>query len=736
MSESSFFSPDELMRGLPGKRASTILFAIESRTAHLLLESQQATAYYLTGLAVQEREQAFLQAVALGRDFSQAITIQDLERYSKFWAPLLPLQPDPSLNAAIARLLGQKYPLRPSESPGIHGVLELDKPEVKEAFQRLYDEPLESIYAPRLTLADRLRWGRTGLAERLENLPPFWVALILTFPLGPGLLALPIAMSGVNTWLAVFLIIFFGLINLFTATALAETVARSGIMRYGLGFLGQLVGDFLGRSGVLLLSVVMFANNFLVTIIFYLGVGGTLQSTLKLPAEIWILLLFGIGLYFLSRKSFNSTVASTLVIVIINLFLVVMILLLTAPAFQLGNLTRVQSAGKPIGLAALAPIFGVMLSNFFSQILVASFGRVVIQRDRGARSWIRGSLAAIVVAIVISCLWVIVITGALPAGVLASQTSTVLAPLAEKINPAINWLGSLFVILSLGQASVLIGLALYFQMQEILPGIYNRLHRGLPGSRARAILGALPLLGVFLFAEWMAYSGSSNFASLLGFVGVFALPLLGAIYPVLLLLASRRKGDYVPELVIRALGNRLVVAAIYILYLALIFFYGIFVYVNLLERLITILTGVLIAALTWQMVRRGAFHPRLVFEICDDQRLGEKPRVSVVADGHEVAAPVTLSYPGNQIQTIQTSSPIRDFASLQAACLPLPLGNGDFQEMKVWVHRVTPEGNSTSIPVTLLVGVEGAEEGQTHRLPDGLLTMPLPKGTCQVKVIL
>lgn len=736
MTESSFFSPDELMRGMPGRRASTILYAIESRTAHLVLQSQQATAYYLTEMAVQEREQAFLQAVALGRDFSQTITIQDLERYSKFWALLLPLQPDPSLNAAIAHLLGKKYPLIPREVPGITSVLRLDQSEVGQAYQRLYSEPINTIYAPRITFAERLRWVRTGLAERLENLPPFWVALILTLPIGPGMLALPIAMSGVSTWIAVLLIIFFGLINLFTATALAETVARSGIMRYGLGFLGQLVGDFLGRSGVLLLSVIMLANNFLVLIIFYLGVGGTLESALKLPAELWIALLFGVCLYFISRKSFNSTVASTLIIVIFNLFLVAMILLMTAPAFQLENLTRIQSGDKPIGLAAFTPIFGVMLSNFFSHMLVASFGRVVIQRDGSARSWIRGSSAAIAVAIVISCLWVIVITGALPVEELASQTNTVLTPLAEQINPAINWLGSLFVILSLGMASVLIGLALYFQVQETLPGLYRRLRRSQPGSRAQTILGALPLLGVFVFAEWMAYSGLGNFASLLGFVGVLALPLLGAIYPVLLLLASRRKGDYVPGLVIRILGNRLVVAAIYILYLALIFFYGIFVYENLLERVLTISIGVLTAVVTWVMVRRGAFQPRLVLEVRDDQRLGEKPSVAVVSDGQQSAVSISLNYSDNQELTAHSSGVIHDFASLKAVRLPLPLENGDPHEMKVWVHRVTPEGNSSGIPVTLQVVMEGNEDAQQVSLSDGLLTMPLPEGARHVQVVL
>lgn len=736
MSENSFISAQELMMGMPGRRASTLLYAIESRTAHLVLQSQQATAYYLNELAVKEREQAFLEAVAKGRDFSQAITIQDLERYSQIWALLLPLQPDPSLNAAIARLLSQKYPLIQSELPGIRAVLGLDEAQVKEAYERLYNEPLATIYAPHVSLGERLRWGRAALAERLENLPPFWVALILTFPIGPGLLALPIAMSGVSLGLAVALIIFFGLINMFTATALAETVARSGTMRYRLGFLGQLVDDYLGRSGMILLSVVMFANSFLVLIIFYLGVGGTLESSFSIPSEIWVLLLFAIGLFFLSRKSFNSTVASTLIIGLINFLLIVLIVLLTAPAFHLENIAGFRIENQAIGWAALTPIFGVMLSNFFSHMLVASFGRVVIQRDESARSWIRGSRAAIGVAIVISCLWVIVITGALSPSELASQTSTVLIPLAEDITPAINWLGSLFVILSLGMASVLVGLALYFQVQETLPGIFKGLHRKMPGNRTSDILGALPLVGVFLLAEWMAYSGTGNFASLLGFVGVISLPLMGGIYPVLLLLSSRKKGDYVPGLVIRVLGNRLVVAAIYTLYLALIFIYGIFIYDDLLQRLITIGVGIFIPIVTWLMVRGGAFNPRLVLELRDDQRAGKKPQVAVVANGQAIGTQISLSFPGSLTQEIHSSDPISEISTLQAASLQLPLENEDIRELKVWTHRITPEDDSAVIPATVQIVEKTDLHSQQTSLPDGLAVLPLPEGAQKVRITL
>jgi amino acid permease len=730
MTENSFFSADELMRGLPGRRASTLLFAIESRTAHLVLQSQQATAYYLTEMALQEREQAFLQAVAQGRDFSQTITIQDLERYSNYWALLLPLLPDPSLNAAIAHLLRQKYKLLYSELPGLREVLRLDDSAVQDAYRRSYQQPLASIYTPQVSLGERLRWRGASLAGRLENIPPFWVALILTIPNGSGLLALPIAMSGVSIWLALALIIFFGLINMFTATALAETVARSGIMRYRLGFLGQLVDDFLGRSGMLLLSVVMFANSFLILVIFYLGVGGTLETSLKLPSGVWILLLFAVGVYFVTRKSFNSTVATTLVIGLVNLVLVALIILLTAPSFNVASLSGYQS--KAFSWAALTPIFGVMLSNFFSHILVASFGRAVIQRDPSARSWIRGTRAAIGAAIVISCLWVLIIAGALSPQELASQTSTVLTPLAEKINPAINWLGSLLVILSLGMASILIGLALFFQTQEFLPGIFKGLGRKIPGGRVLDILGGLPLLGVFLLAEWMAYSGTGNFSRLLGFVGVISLPLMGGIFPVLLLLAGRKKGDYVPGLVIRLLGNRLVVAAIYFLYLALIFTYGIFIYESLLERVLTISVAVVTLIVTWLMVRGGAFLPRLIFELQDDQRPGEQPRFSVVAGGQEIQAPISLTFQNQSSQELQAGEPFADLRSLQSALLQIPKETADIREAKVWTHTLTPEGDSAGIGSSVQVG----EVGEPLKLADGLAVLPLPEGAQKVRITL
>ena len=89
--ELEFLDRETLLGGgmAPGRRASALLFAIESRTARLVAQSQQATAWYLTRKAVAEREQEFFEALAEGRELPVAPTIQEIERYAANWTPLV-----------------------------------------------------------------------------------------------------------------------------------------------------------------------------------------------------------------------------------------------------------------------------------------------------------------------------------------------------------------------------------------------------------------------------------------------------------------------------------------------------------------------------------------------------------------------------------------------------------------------------------------------------------------------
>ena len=130
MSE-ELFTREEVMAGLPARRARTLLFLIESRTAHLVAQSRQAMERFLTEEAAEERDLAFLEAFALGRDPPLRPTIQHLERHAPQWAPLV--TENPRVRAAVAHLLGQKYDFTYQAVPGIRAALGLDEEAVQQA---------------------------------------------------------------------------------------------------------------------------------------------------------------------------------------------------------------------------------------------------------------------------------------------------------------------------------------------------------------------------------------------------------------------------------------------------------------------------------------------------------------------------------------------------------------------------------------------------------------------------
>jgi hypothetical protein len=79
---------ETVLAGMPAKRANTLLYLIESRTAHLVARSREAVQIFLSEESAQQRKLAFLEAFALGSEPPLRPAIQDLERYASQWAPL------------------------------------------------------------------------------------------------------------------------------------------------------------------------------------------------------------------------------------------------------------------------------------------------------------------------------------------------------------------------------------------------------------------------------------------------------------------------------------------------------------------------------------------------------------------------------------------------------------------------------------------------------------------------
>jgi len=466
------FTRDELLAGLPARRARTLLFLIESKSAQFSARSRQAMETFLTEEVAAKRDLAFLEAFSLGKQPPVRPSIQDIERYAPDWAALVP--DEPRLRAAVAHVLSEKYRFARSSVPHIRAALRLDDPAVHQAYERLYHQPLHNIYATRYTPAEQFRWSIAGVSKRLESLPPFWTAfsLTLTETVGAGVLALPIAIAGIGPLGGLVILLLLGIVNMLTLAAMAESVSRSGTMRYGNAFLGAMVSDYLGNIGSVAFTLGAASLTFIMLLAYYIGFSSTLASASGIPSQIWAVLFFLVGLYFIFRESINATVASALLVGAINIALIVALALLAFTHLRTDYLFHLNLPfvnGRPFEPGILELIFGTILSAYIGHLSVGNCAKVVLRRDPTAHSLIWGGVAAQIAALLLYSIWVLAINGAIAPEVLAAQAGTALTPLAAQIGPAINVLGVIYVILAMGMASIHSSLGLFYMVSERLP---------------------------------------------------------------------------------------------------------------------------------------------------------------------------------------------------------------------------------------------------------------------------
>jgi amino acid permease/predicted transcriptional regulator len=953
---------DELLAGLPTRRADTLLFLIESRTAHLVARSPPAMEQFVTEADHNERELAFFEAFSQGLDPPLVPTIQDLERHSWQWAPLV--AHSPQVRAAVAHRLGKKYRFTYQDAAGIRRALGLDDPQVRRAYRRLYRQPLQEIFAARVAPTDRLRWAWATMGARLERLSPFWTAysLTLTETVGATILALPIALATIGPLPGVALLVVLGLVNIVTIACMAEAVTRSGTTRYGSAYLGRLVDDYLGATGSLILSVSFFVLCLLVLPVFYIGVSTTLEDATSVWAPTWVGVLFVVGLYYLRRKSLTATVASALVVGAANIVLLLVLAILALTHVQVDNLRHINVpllSGRPFEPSVLQLIFGVVLAAYFGHTSVSLCGRLVLRRDPSGRALMRGCTAAQATAMLLYCLFVVAVNGAIAPRILAAESGTALAPLTIELGPLATVLGSLFVVLGMGMATIHFSLALASLTREWLPSqatpvvvlprqrarllfeerrrwrardglkigvtylglrdgdpafrlevmVDGDVHRmetsatgsweilgptGLPsidqltdlrerglslvleisdanpqsvrlkttsslrttvegawdtsglslagilaladpeaelvgwilrqgdvtlsevashadedeavvharlkslveqglvremeggsrytarlaarrgrplpeeiwdalsqgqgprtpdgaaerrssyrhlrsvllGRRGRFVLGAAPILVSFAIAEWMLLTGSGSFAGLIGFLGVIVVSLVAGIFPLLLLIASRRKGDYVPRAVYRPLGHPVLLGGLYLFFLGSLLLHGVVIWRAPWLRAGALLVAVVIVVVTVRMVRTGTFSPRLSIEVREDQGQG-RTFFAVTANGREATSHVTLEY-GDGARHLQAAAgEIRDFSSLRHAVFEprfAEKARAIPRELKVWIHRVTPEGDSEAIGGSMTVQTGDDIKRFDIKLAEGQVILPVTDATCRVDI--
>jgi amino acid permease len=729
--QSGFFSRNELLGGLPARRASTLLFAIEARAAHQVARSRRAMATYLTERTAEEGERAFLEAMAGGRELPLVPSIQDLERHAGAWTELVPA--DPGVRAGVASLLGQKYAFTRDRVPNVRDALGLDQQAVATAFEAQQRRPLNSIYAFALPLSERLRWARSGLAARIENLPPFWMAyaLTLTEMIGAGVLVLPIALAGVGPMLGVLILVVLGLLNIATIAGLVEAITRDGTMRYGRAYFGRLAWSLLGRAGGSTITTTLLALNIVSLLAYVLAFGSALAGATGISAAVWVAALFLINLFFLARRDLGATVATAIVIAAVNIGLILAICVLALTRVDLGKLTSGMAPGS--GVAVLSLAFGVVLIAYFGHTSAGNVAKAVLEKEPSGRGLMRGSIASTATVIGLYALCILAVSGAVERRALVGYDGTVITPLAERVGPSIDVLGVVYVVLAIGLGSIYISLGLFNQIQEWLPrsgARTARLSRLATSASGRFWLGVLPTFLTFILLEWLIATNRASFAGPLSLIGTVTLPLLGGIFPMLLLAASRRRGDYVPNSALRLLGNRAVITSVAGVFFAGVVVQGFVIWQHPVERLLASGAVLLMAGVSVIAARRGAFQPRSVIEIRGDPSGAGFVSVTIAGSPGDVS--IRLDEDGDHRELHGSGDRIHRFETLRSASFHLP--STEARQLKVWVHRISADRESEGIPARVRLVSDGGAEKLATGGEDGVVMLALPDEHVQVHV--
>jgi hypothetical protein len=383
--------------------------------------------------------------------------------------------------------------------------------------------------------------------------------------------------------------------------------------------------------------------------------------------------------------------------------------------------------GRPLDTNILRLIFGVILLAYFGHTSTANCARIVLRREPTGRALITGNIAAMATAILVYCFWIVVVNGAIEPQTLFRETGTVIGPLADKVGRSVEIFGTLYVVLGMGMASVHYSLGLFNQAREWTP---SHIFRYMLSARSRYWLSAAPVIIVFVVIEGLLVTNHGTYSGTLGFLGVLKGSLLGGIFPMLMLVASRRKGEYVPGLVIRFFGNRVLVIAVYLLFLTGIFLHGWLIWQDTWQRLAAFVVGLVALGMPFVFIKNGNFKPRAVVELRAEKDTMGRGEFQVTSNGVLLPTQVCLHYPDGDQKVNAAQGVIKNFDTMTTATFQLP--SDQAQELKMWVHEITEDGASEWLPAKVQVS---NDSGLLFKdLIDREQVLPLNHDGCRIDV--
>jgi hypothetical protein len=448
-------SREEVLAGLPARRARSLLFqiemstvrAVESRRHSVLLLGLNERLLRLNRTLDRSREadadtgdQDWFQAFRTSRDGFAPPTIRQIERFAPEWTSLIPAQP--RLRAALANLLGKTYRFTAKSIPNIRAALGLDTPEVQQAYEQLYRAPLSGLFAPGLNYVERFRWALNAVLTRLDNLTPFWLAFTLCL-LGnapEGILILPMAVAQVGPPMGLALICLIGTINTITLACMAEAVVRTGSIHYRNFFLGRVTGNYLGRTGSLLAYYNTLIQMFMILLAGIVVVVPLLRGVVPLPGIFWIAGAASVLIYRLWHSERTGSISTD---ILLGGACVSLILLLSAFALThlhpalLRHVNPNFMDPDHVDLSVLGVVFGTAIACFSGHNVIPLAAKLVLPKDPGGRTLIRGTVAGGIAALALQCLWLIAVSGAVSSKALLDSHETAAQPLGTLLGPAV-----------------------------------------------------------------------------------------------------------------------------------------------------------------------------------------------------------------------------------------------------------------------------------------------------------
>jgi hypothetical protein len=157
-------------------------------------------------------------------------------------------------------------------------------------------------------------------------------------------------------------------------------------------------------------------------------------------------------------------------------------------------------------------------------------------------------------------------------------------------------------VLLLGLGLERASLALFHFAEERLPGK--------PRAFTAVLVCSAPALLVCALGEVLIAERIASFNEVMSLGGVFSNALVSGVVPMLLVLASRRRGDRTPSATIGPLGGPAVVAVTTALYAALLVAMATVLFDDAVYRVAAGAAAVVLAYVVWESIRGGAFRPR------------------------------------------------------------------------------------------------------------------------------